>query len=75
MRRWAQLQSIVLYSDELGMNMFRYLSVEPSSRFPIACWAPIPLRLVIGYGFIEHGFAKLSGTGRICCHCPGDGRS
>jgi hypothetical protein len=60
MRRWAQLQSIVLYSDELGMNMFRYLSVEPSSRFPIACWAPIPLRLVIGYGFIEHGFAKLS---------------
>jgi len=25
-----------------------------------ARWAPIPLRLIVGYGFIEHGFAKLS---------------
>src|SRR2546423_8473445 len=33
---------------------------EPSSRFPIACWAPIPLRLIVGYGFMEHGIAKLS---------------
>ncbi len=31
-----------------------------SSRFPIARWAPIPLRLIVGYGFMEHGFAKLS---------------
>lgn len=23
-------------------------------------WAPIPLRLIVGLGFIEHGFAKLS---------------
>ncbi len=23
-------------------------------------WAPLPLRLVIGYGFMAHGFAKLS---------------
>lgn len=22
-------------------------------------WAPIPLRLIVGYGFMEHGFAKL----------------
>lgn len=22
-------------------------------------WAPIPLRLIVGYGFAEHGFAKL----------------
>jgi putative oxidoreductase len=42
------------------MKMFRYLSVEPSSRFPIARWAPIPLRLIVGYGFLEHGIAKLS---------------
>ncbi len=32
------------------------LEGEPS----VARWAPIPLRLIIGYGFIEHGFAKLS---------------
>jgi putative oxidoreductase len=23
-------------------------------------WAPIPLRLIVGYGFMAHGFAKLS---------------
>jgi putative oxidoreductase len=31
-----------------------------SSRFPIARWAPIPLRLIVGYGFMAHGFSKLS---------------
>src|SRR4029077_9868745 len=25
-----------------------------------ARWAPIPLRLIVGYGFMEHSFAKLS---------------
>src|SRR6266576_3585027 len=29
-------------------------------RFSIARWAPIPLRLIVGFGFLEHGFAKLS---------------
>jgi putative oxidoreductase len=24
-----------------------------------ARWAPVPLRLIVGYGFMEHGFAKL----------------
>jgi len=24
-----------------------------------ARWAPIPLRLIVGFGFMEHGFAKL----------------
>jgi len=33
---------------------------ESFSRFPIARWAPIPLRLIVGYGFMQHGFAKLS---------------
>ena len=31
-----------------------------SGRFPIARWSPIPLRLIVGYGFMEHGFSKLS---------------
>ena len=26
----------------------------------IARWTPIPLRLIVGYGFMEHGFAKLA---------------
>src|SRR3954451_9740488 len=25
-----------------------------------AGWAPLPLRLIVGYGFMEHGFAKLA---------------
>jgi putative oxidoreductase len=30
------------------------------ARPSVAAWAPIPLRLIVGYGFMEHGFAKLS---------------
>lgn len=30
------------------------------NRFPFSCWAPIPLRLIVGYGFMAHGFAKLA---------------
>ena len=43
-------------------------SREPSRTVPIglagsssiARWAPTPLRLIVGYGFMVHGFAKLS---------------
>ena len=30
------------------------------ARPSVAVWAPIPLRLIVGYGFMEHAFAKLS---------------
>ena len=30
------------------------------TRFPLARWSPIPLRLMVGYGFMQHGLAKLS---------------
>ena len=30
------------------------------ARSALAGWVPIPLRLIVGYGFIEHGFAKMS---------------
>jgi len=33
---------------------------ELFNQFPARRWAPIPLRLIVGYGFMEHGFAKLS---------------
>jgi putative oxidoreductase len=29
-------------------------------RTAVARWAPIPLRLIVGYGFMQHGFAKFS---------------
>ena len=49
------------------MNELRQSSEgEGNSRFPflqgplLSRWAPIPLRLIVGYGFMAHGFAKLS---------------
>jgi putative oxidoreductase len=30
------------------------------NRFSFSRWAPIPLRLIVGYGFMAHGFAKLA---------------
>jgi putative oxidoreductase len=55
--------------DQLTQSLER----EGSSRFvflgrglaflarpSLAVWAPIPLRLIVGYGFMAHGFAKLS---------------
>ena len=30
------------------------------NRFPFSRWAPLPLRLIVGYGFMAHGFAKLA---------------
>ena len=29
-------------------------------RSALARWAPVPLRLIVGFGFMQHGFAKLS---------------
>lgn len=43
-------------SSEPGRNnRFRFLNRALAVR-----WAPIPLRLIVGYGFMQHGFAKLS---------------
>src|SRR5256885_1371600 len=40
--------------------MWRDLPIDLISNSPIARWAPVPLRLIVGYGFMEHGFAKLA---------------
>ena len=47
-------------SQELHMMTCRDVAFDSTSRFPIARWAPIPLRLIVGYGFMQHGVAKLS---------------
>ena len=45
-----------------GSSRFEFLSrgLAFLARPSIARWAAIPLRLIVGYGFMEHGFAKLS---------------
>jgi putative oxidoreductase len=40
--------------------MWRDLPIDVISRSAIANWAPVSLRLIVGYGFMEHGFAKLA---------------
>jgi putative oxidoreductase len=40
-----------------ALNDFALRSLTQS---PMARWSPIPLRLIVGYGFTQHGFAKLS---------------
>ena len=44
-------------SSRLALLSSRLTSL---ARPSVAVWAPIPLRLIVGYGFMEHGFAKLS---------------
>lgn len=36
-----------------------FIRVQKLVSSSVARWAPIPLRLIVGYGFAEHGFAKL----------------
>jgi putative oxidoreductase len=44
-----------------GSSRFAFLSSRLALvRSSVAAWAPIPLRLIVGYGFIEHGYAKLA---------------
>jgi putative oxidoreductase len=35
------------------------MRTNPAAVSGPALWAPIPLRLIVGYGFMEHGTAKL----------------
>ena len=39
----------------LSTSSFR----ETMARWNLARWAPVPLRLIVGYGFFAHGLAKL----------------
>src|ERR1700712_3134069 len=46
--------------------MMRYLHLGSWNGVSGARWAPLFLRLVVGYGFVQHGVAKLfEGTWRI----------
>jgi putative oxidoreductase len=42
-------------SEQGHNNRFAFLN-----RSAFARWAPFPLRLIVGYGFMQHGFAKFS---------------
>lgn len=41
-------------------NRLSWIFVRPLGRYIAPQWVAIPLRLIVGYGFMEHGFAKLA---------------
>src|SRR4051812_13813699 len=41
-------------------NIYSLAASQLSRRHFFARWAPLPVRLIVGYGFMAHGFAKLS---------------
>jgi putative oxidoreductase len=41
-------------------GVLRQITFGLSGSSAVARWAPIPLRLIVGYGFMEHGFSKLA---------------
>src|SRR5262245_1171957 len=42
------------------MTRFGPLKKDLDYHIPISRWAPLPLRLIVGLGFMQHGFSKLS---------------
>src|SRR6478609_5609224 len=43
------------------MTLLAHASKLVSSSLPVpAAWYAIPLRLVVGFGFMQHGYAKLA---------------
>jgi putative oxidoreductase len=46
-------------NNQNSSNQRRALLFGISIRPAIARWAPVPLRLIVGLGFMQHGFAKL----------------
>jgi putative oxidoreductase len=42
------------------MDAMAFEPAPPHIANPLARWAPIPLRLIVGYGFMQHGVAKLT---------------
>ena len=45
---------------ERAARTWRNLPFELPMRSAITRWAPVPLRLIVGVGFINHGLAKLA---------------
>jgi len=60
--RLLNMNQLTQSLEREGSSRFAFLSKGLAflARSSAAVWAPIPLRLIVGYGFMEHGFAKLS---------------
>jgi putative oxidoreductase len=54
-RELSNMNELLQSAERESRTSFAFLK-----RASIARWASIPLRLIVGYGFMEHGYAKLS---------------
>jgi len=61
-REAMNMNQLTQSMEREGSSRFEFLSrgLAFLARPSVAVWAAIPLRLIVGYGFLEHGFAKLS---------------
>jgi len=61
-RGFLNMNQLTQSMEREGSSRFVFLSSGLAffARPLVARWAAIPLRLIVGYGFMEHGFAKLS---------------
>jgi hypothetical protein len=61
---------------ERRLATWRDLPIDLISRSPIAHWAPVPLRLIVGYGFMSMASPSWPGASMLspqfCRHlaCP-----
>jgi putative oxidoreductase len=54
------MHTIIGPSRERGQSATNKIVLAERSAFSIVHWAPLPLRLIVGYGFVAHGYAKLA---------------
>jgi putative oxidoreductase len=53
------MSSVKTPCDRSHNRNHRFGSILSFYHASVGRWAPIPLRMIVGYGFAEHGFAKL----------------
>src|SRR5262249_16105895 len=57
--RWPTIDISAAAFQVQSMTTARDVACDPSCLCSIARWAPIALRAIVGYGFLQHGVAKL----------------
>ena len=48
-----------IFSLKRSNNTTNMTDILNSPKWNLARWSALPLRLIVGYGFMEHGYAKL----------------
>jgi hypothetical protein len=52
--------SSAIYSNNMDLPNAFSRALRQSSQLSLTCWVPFPVRLIVGYGFMEHGYAEIA---------------